>query len=328
MRAENYQAGPPPGTDRLLSGLRLYQPHDLPALKQLLAEARAWPPSVPVAGDDVRYRWRRRGVNPESDVSVLPASGGALAAYFQTVKLGGGTPRLSFEMAVAPRFRYRGVGGALYRLVEERARSLGVTHLTTPVFVGPNEQCLDTVDFLQRRGFHQDSSYWQMRVGDIAEAPPPVWPAGITCRVFRRHEQDAARWAQLIRDCFHEPATTEGIEAQLGEEGVSPDGYFFAVEKAGGLEVGTSRARIDLIGGRPTGYIGTVGVLPAYRGRGIAEALILQTLAYLAGRGLADATLFVENRNTAARKLYSKMGWREVYHTDHYWKRLAQTSDE
>jgi ribosomal protein S18 acetylase RimI-like enzyme len=65
-----------------------------------------------------------------------------------------------------------------------------------------------------------------------------------------------------------------------------------------------------------------VGVLPQYRGRGIAKALVQQTLAYLAGLGMHTATLFVEDHNTPARSLYDKLGWREVYKTDHYWKKL------
>jgi len=104
---------------------------------------------------------------------------------------------------------------------------------------------------------------------------------------------------------------------------VSKEGYFFAMDQSTGREIGTSRGRVDLVAGQQVGYIGTVGVLPEYRGRGIARALVQQTLAYLAGLGLHSATLFVEDHNTPARRLYDKLGWRQVYRTDHYWKRLG-----
>jgi ribosomal protein S18 acetylase RimI-like enzyme len=94
------------------------------------------------------------------------------------------------------------------------------------------------------------------------------------------------------------------------------------VDRHTGREIGTSRGRMDTVGGKKVGYIGTVGVLPQYRGRGIAEALVKQTLAYLVGIGMHSATLFVEDRNTPARRLYDKLGWRQVYRTDHYWKKL------
>lgn len=260
-------------------------------------------------------------------MSVLPEPSGKLVAFGQTVRQGGGAPRLSFEIAVSPEFRGRGVGGAMYNLVEESARHAGISHLTSPVYVAPQETRLDSAGFLERRGFRVDSGYWQMRIDNIGSQAPPTWPSGIACRPFGETEPDAAKWARIVRESFNEHATAEGIAQQLSEEGVSRHGYFFAVDAGTGVEVGTSRARIDYVNGRRIGYIGTVGVLPAYRGRGIAEALIRQTLRYLADQDIHSATLFVENGNTAARTLYDKMGWRQAYRTDHYWKRLQQPTD-
>jgi len=94
------------------------------------------------------------------------------------------------------------------------------------------------------------------------------------------------------------------------------------MDEVTGLEVGTSRGRLDQVGGTSVGYVGTVCVLPEYRGRGIAGALVLQTVQYLASLGLSGAILYVENKNTRARTLYEKMGWRPVYRTVHYWRHL------
>ncbi len=310
--------------DGILKGLRPYTPKDLPLLRLLLERARAWPPSGPPTEEDMLTRWRRRWVVPQSDVSVLPGSDGDFIGCSQTIRLGHGAPRLGFEIAVLPEHRHEGVGGALYNLVEARARELAITHMTSPVFLAPGETRPDSASFLERRGLHVESSYWQMRIDGLCDPVPPRWPEGIVCRRFGNPDHDAARWAQLIRESFNEHATAEGIVAQLSEEGVSPEGYFFAVDSRTGLEVGTSRSRIDYTSGKQLGYVGTVGVLPAYRGMGIAEALIRETLNYLGAREVCSATLFVENQNAAARNLYDKMGWRQVYRTDHYWKRLVQ----
>jgi mycothiol synthase len=107
------------------------------------------------------------------------------------------------------------------------------------------------------------------------------------------------------------------------EPGASPDGYFFAINRATGAEIGTSRARIDIVGGKRTGYVATVGVVPEERGRGVARALVLHTLNYLAGLGVTSATLFVERENASARGLYDKMGWYPLYRTDHYWRAVS-----
>jgi mycothiol synthase len=227
------------------------------------------------------------------------------------------------EVAVHPDWRHRGIGSALYRLIEERARNLKTPHLTTPLFLRVGESRPESSAFLQRRGFFQDSSYWQMRIDDLGAQPAAEWPSGFGVRGFRNVEQDAERWAELVRVTFREPASGHRIVAQLSEPGASPNGYFFAVEEATGMEVGTSRGRIDIAEGRPIGYVGTVGVLPEYRGRGLANALVRQTLAYLRTQGATSATLFVEGNNQGARRLYERMGWRPVYQTIHYWKNLS-----
>jgi mycothiol synthase len=308
--------------DQVLAGLRPFIPGDIEALTRLLISARAWPPAAMPAPEDVLLRWERRGVNPSGDVSVLPGDNGELIAFAQAVLFRDGTPRMAFELGVRPDYRSRGIGGALYRMVTGRAMDNGAGHLTSPVYRKDGEERPESTTFLERRGFRPDHSYWQLRLDDIDRQPPPEWPRGIGCRAFKGDERDSATWARLIIEAFGEQATPEGIRSQLREPGVSPDGYFFAVDLETGEEIGTSRGRIDVLGGKPVGYIGTVGVIPRYRGRGIATALMSQTLGYLAGRGMCSATLFVENRNTEARRLYDKLGWYPVYRTDHYWKRL------
>jgi mycothiol synthase len=313
--------------DGLLKGLRPYSPDDLPQLRRLLTETQAWPPVAAPADEDILTRWKRRGVIPQNDISVLPGPGGELLAFSQGFRSAHGVSRFSFEIGVHPQQRQQGIGGALYRLVEARAREMGLSNMTSPVFVTDGTARPECSGFLERRGFRVESSYWQMRIDDLAHQEPPRWPEGIECRPLTDLHRDAPTWAQLIRDTFNEHATAEGIIQQLSEEGVLPGGYFFAVDRDTGLEVGTTRSRIDYIGGEPVGYVGTVGVLPAYRGRGIAEALVRHTLQFLASFGMTSATLFVESQNTGARKLYTKMGWRPVYRTDHYWRRMPLSTD-
>jgi mycothiol synthase len=229
---------------------------------------------------------------------------------------------MSMEIAVRPDRRRVGIGSALYRLAEERARSLQAPYITTPIYLKDGEDRPETIGFLRVRGFFPDRTYWQMRLDGIGEQPSPRWPDGIAVRSFRRGMADADRWAALVREVFDEISNPERILAQVSETGHTPDGYLFAVDEATGQEIGTSRARLDIIGGERIGYVGTVGVLPPYRRRGIAQALILQTLHFLAGQGMSSAVLFVDGQNHNARRLYERMGWRPVYQTVHYWKRM------
>ncbi|MEO8286765.1 MAG: GNAT family N-acetyltransferase [Chloroflexota bacterium] len=309
--------------DQVLTGLRPFTESDIEPLARLLVAAHAWPPTADPAPDDIFLRWQRRNVHPDDDVNVLIDASGDLIAFSQTALFKDGTSRLAFEMAVHPDHRRKGIGAALYEMVEFRARSASVSHVTAPVYSAVDETHPESISFLAARGFRADHSYWQMRIDDIERGPAPVWPKGIGVRIFSDMERDAVAWAQLIIEAFGESSTPQSIRAQVMEPGVSKDGYFFAVDVGTGREIGTSRGRVDLIGGKEVGYIGTVGVLPQYRGRGIAEALVKQTLQYLASVGMCSTTLFVEDRNIAARKLYDKLGWRQMYRTDHYWKRLG-----
>lgn len=290
--------------------------------------ARACPPVYPLTEGELNARWERWHVEPEQDVTVLPDPSGELIAYSRATLVTDPSRRVSMEVAVHPRHRGKGIGAALYSLIEERALNMDVPHITAPLYLAPGENRPESGGFISKRGFFPDSSYWQMRLDNISAQPRPAWPMGITFRKFRDVRSDAERWAALIRESFEEPASGPRIEAQLAEPGSSADGYFFAVDEATGLEVGTSRGRIEHVGGETVGYIGTVGVLPSYRGRKIAPALVLQTIDYLASLGLSSTILYVENNNTRARTLYERMGWRPIYRTVHYWKYLRQVRTE
>jgi ribosomal protein S18 acetylase RimI-like enzyme len=55
-------------------------------------------------------------------------------------------------------------------------------------------------------------------------------------------------------------------------------------------------------------YIGTVGVLPEFRGRGIARQLVQATLGMMRERGATRVRLGVIDGNTPAQTLYSSLG--------------------
>ena len=310
---------------RSLNLSRAYRPADLPLIVTLLTEAAAWPPSGSPIADQVLARWTRRGVRPEEHVRVLDEGRAGLQAYWHAAPFSDSSGRVGFDIAVHPRFRRQGLGSAILALIEADAASYG-NRVTCPVFVPAVGDMPVGAYFLQTRGYRTDHGYWHMRLDDIARQASPVWPEGISVRGIINLEEDVETWCRLVMRAFNEETTPSGVLAQMHEPGGSPDGYFFAVDDTTGFAIGTSRARIDTSAGVEVGYIGTVGVIPEYRRRGIAEALIRHTLAYLAARGLNSATLFVERQNVAARHIYDAMGWQPIYRTDHYWKAITNSA--
>lgn len=60
------------------------------------------------------------------------------------------------------------------------------------------------------------------------------------------------------------------------------------------------------------GSIQNVGVVPCHRGQGIGEALVLRALHNMADFGLRRASLEVTAENTAAFRLYLRLGFRKM----------------
>jgi mycothiol synthase len=69
---------------------------------------------------------------------------------------------------------------------------------------------------------------------------------------------------------------------------------------------GVMRNDVRVAGG---GYVGAIGVRPAWRGKGIAKALLYGTFAELWRRGTTRATLDVDSQNaTGAVAPYERVG--------------------
>lgn len=72
------------------------------------------------------------------------------------------------------------------------------------------------------------------------------------------------------------------------------------------------------------GWIEALGVIPAWRGRGIARALLALSMTQFKGIGMSQAALDVDVQNpSGALRLYEKMGFTLAKRTVHYLKQLA-----
>lgn len=159
--------------------------------------------------------------------------------------------------------------------------------------------------------------------------PLPVEPdvrAGvpaITTRALRPGTADDAAWvAQNNRAFANHPdqghQNLDSLHATMAEPWFDPAGFrlmFEDGELAGSCWTRIHPAGEDLPDDPALGEIFVIGVHPAYAGRGLGAALVLDGLAWLNAHGLDVAMLYVDADNHAARRLYDRLGF-TYHHTD------------
>ncbi len=124
--------------------------------------------------------------------------------------------------------------------------------------------------------------------------------------------------AELLFDCFHQEIDAR-VFASLGDRqgslclmiemsrkrGFLPEATWLLMGPFG--PCGTVQGMRERSG---LGSIQNIGIVPAYRGRGLGEALLLQALHGFRGLGLGRAQLEVTAQNDTAIRLYRRLGFR------------------
>lgn len=127
--------------------------------------------------------------------------------------------------------------------------------------------------------------------------------------------QDVPEIARLERECFTTPWTEEIIRSQLSGEGK----LMLAAE-----EDGRFAGYMGLQYVLDEGYISNVCTAPEFRRRGVASALIDETVTRAAALGLSFLSLEVRRSNEPAIRLYEARGFQKVGVRPGYYKKPAE----
>ncbi|HEX6724344.1 MAG TPA: GNAT family N-acetyltransferase [Gaiella sp.] len=228
---------------------------------------------------------------------------------------------------VHPELTGRGVGARLLGLLEERVKAL------SPEWPEGERIVLESAHLVgdERapalfacRGFEYARSFFRMVIDVSEPQPDPVWPDGVELRAFEPDshgrmlhaaelEAFAGEWDYVALD--YDPWR----KRVFGRRGFAP--ALAPVVWAGDEVVAFSRNYAKQNG--DWGFVGTLGVRPDWRRRGLGLALLRESFRRFRGTGETTVALGVDVENpTGATHLYERAGMHVLWRADLWQKEL------
>lgn len=224
------------------------------------------------------------------------------------------------EGRVDPAAGGRGVGGFILGRALDRARRAAADNPDLPVVLRTTlvDPLPDTLRWFIARGLEPERHLLQLRIDLTADLPAPVWPGGT--RGVRVDELPLEAVHATLVEAFadHHLGATEdyGTWRDLAVERgtVQPWASVAAVDD--GRPVGLALGHVGGEGDPGLGVIAELGVVPAWRGRGLATAVLRAAFHRFAALGAQRVGLAVDDVTLdGALRLYQRAGMEVVHHT-------------
>ena len=247
--------------------------------------------------DDIRKDWRT--LDLERDAWAWERDG-RLAAFADIRSRG---EKISADGFVHPDFHGRGLGTAILRTTEARARERGAAKLENGIVAADRAAAA----LLEANGYRDVRHYYKMAI-ELEEPPPePEWPEGLELRPFEREHARAFHAADdeaFADEWDYETEPFEDFVARrLERPGFDPELWTAVWD---GDEIAATLIADRRFGG---GWIAGLGVRRPWRRRGLGLALLLRSFRQFYERGVRRVALSVDSDNpTGATRLYERAG--------------------
>jgi GNAT superfamily N-acetyltransferase len=201
--------------------------------------------------------------------------------------------------AVRPSHWGRGLGAQVLETIEARAREEGAERIHNWTVAGD----AGAERLLPARGFEEARRFWEMAIELGDDLPEPAIAIETFC------DGDEAAYHDALEESFadhweHRPESLEEWWTRQRRRANFDTSLWFLI-RDGGEIVAVCRNE-ERPGG---GYVGAVGVRPAWRGKGYARALLQHSFREFRRRGHDRASLGVDAANaTGATQLYESVG--------------------
>ncbi|HEY2742001.1 MAG TPA: GNAT family N-acetyltransferase [Gaiellaceae bacterium] len=199
----------------------------------------------------------------------------------------------------------RGVGTEIVERGEAFARAEGARRIHT----GAAEPDTAARALFESRGYREVRRFYEMAIELTEEPAAPFVPDGLVVDEFRNDEYQA--FYDALNEAFaehwewHPDPFDEWLGRRTGQHH-DEHGPVWLVVRDGDELAAVTRNDAAGAGG---GYVGAIGVRPAWRGKGLGKALLQATFAEFWRRGTTRVTLDVDSQNaTGAVALYERVG--------------------
>jgi mycothiol synthase len=271
--------------------------------------------------DTLRTMFGEPGFDPATDIiSVRSADGALVAVAWFLIR----EPFVSSwtNAWVSPDHLGKGIGGAVVDWATSKAETQverAPDGAQVTMSMGANSRNDRARRLAERRGYHIGRYFLEMEVdldGDVETEP---LPDGITLRTINTDEDVidlSAAVTESFRDHFGFTEAPPEIRVERWRQWRTSEMWenelVWLAEHEGRIVamnvcLRSNGARTD------QGYVATLGVVPDWRGKGLARILLTTSFAEYAKRGKSSVSLHVDADSiTGATRLYTGVGMREV----------------
>lgn len=303
----------------------------LPLIQQSQLETHG---HINVTLDELHSDWTSPGFDLEKSIMAVFTSEGQIVALEEIWDVRQPPVRPNAWGFVHPAYRGLGVGTTLFKWAEQRARQVfDQVPEDARVVLEATQDSTNAYgkQFLADMGMVYANRSWLHMAIHMKEAPEkPVLPEGLTITTLAEanRQEDAYRAAKAsfkdhrghVEEPFEESYARFVHDIETDSE-YDPSLHFLAMD--GDTIAGVSFSRIKGWSDPDEAYIKTLGVVEAYRKRGLGLALLLHTLNVFWERNQPRVGLHVDGASiTGATRLYEKAGMHIHKAYDAYEKEL------
>jgi mycothiol synthase len=231
--------------------------------------------------------------------------------------------RVILRWIIHPRYRRKGVGLALLKMVLDRVHQLGVSSIQSDV----DEKNQSVRELLVANNFKKVRVFHEMRLKISEQKFDYSFSAKQKIDYLKKGQEGLLTEVQNL--CFngswgYHPNNEDEVTYCLSLKKCSYADVLiiYEKEKPAGFCWLTINPELPTDRNRKIGRIHMMGITPTYRQAGLGRSLLIAGLSHLLDKGINNVELTVDSANRNAFQLYRSVGFKVYSNTDWYERRL------